>query len=73
MSFKHLGEIKNGEEQPLNEESKKWSGATESYTLTENGAGTKLSVELEMVEAHVPYFTEKFPQALQKVKELAEA
>ena len=34
MSFRHDGEIKNGIEEPLNDESRKWAGTTENYTLS---------------------------------------
>ena len=38
MSFKHLETVKGGEEQPDNEETKKWSGAMENYSLDEKPA-----------------------------------
>jgi hypothetical protein len=73
MSFKHLGTIKNGEEQPLDEEGKKWTGAMENYTLKEINGQTELFVEIDIVEEHKDYFSEAFPKALQKVKEISEA
>jgi len=72
MSFKHLGVIKNSIEQPLDEESKKWSGALENYSLEEKNGLTELKVEMDMAEDHKSYFNETFPKALQKVKELSE-
>lgn len=73
MSFKHLGVIKGGVEQPVNEETKKWSGAVERYPLEERGAKTLLTVEMDMSEEHRDFFNTTFPKALEKVKELAEA
>jgi len=73
MSFLHVAEIKDGVEQPLNEESKKWSGATENYTLSDLKDGTKLDVDMDITDDHEAFFREKFPGALEKVKELAEA
>lgn len=72
MSFKHLGVIKNGKEQPSDEETKKWSGAMENYSLKETNHVTELSVEINVTEGHVEYFNETFPKALEKVKGLCE-
>src|SRR5690242_10514751 len=72
MSFRHLGNIKDYQEQPLDEETKKWSGGFENYTLTEVDGRTTLSVEVDSVEQYLDFFNEKFPVALQNVKELAE-
>ena len=72
MSFKHIGVVKNGEEQPLNDETKKWIGSTENYTLADSGDGTQLTVELMVSDDFTAYFNESFPKALQKVKELSE-
>jgi hypothetical protein len=41
MSFKHLGIVKGGEEQPGNKETQKWSGAMENYTLREANGMTE--------------------------------
>jgi hypothetical protein len=72
MAFKHLGVIKGGVEQPADEETKKWQGAVEKYTLRENGGVTLLSVEMEAASEHKEYFEKTFPRALELVKELAE-
>lgn len=72
MSFKHLGVIKDGIEQPQDEETKKWSGSMENYTLKEKSGTTELSVELDIVETHKDYFNDVFPKALQLVKKIAE-
>ncbi len=73
MSFKHLGVVKNGVEQPLDDETRKWSGAMENYRLKQNGDNTTLTVEMDITEEFEEYFKEKFPKALDKVKELAES
>ncbi|MDX1940967.1 MAG: SRPBCC domain-containing protein [Saprospiraceae bacterium] len=67
MTFKHLGELKNGVE-----ESKGWENARESYFLSEKDGGTELKVELDSVGEFEQYFSETFPKALQLVKEIAE-
>ncbi len=68
MSFKHLTEIKDGKEQP----SPEWSGALENYTLKEQGGGTVLTVDLDAADEYKDMFEDKFPKALQRVKELSE-
>jgi len=73
MSFKHLGTVKDGKEQPESDETKKWSGAMENYSLKENSGITELTVVMDITEDHEQYFKDTFPKALEAVKTLAEA
>ena len=68
MVFRHVTEIKDGQEQPP----AAWSGALETYTLTADGRGTRLVAELDAEESHAESFREMFPRALARVKALAE-
>jgi uncharacterized protein YndB with AHSA1/START domain len=72
MDFKHIGEIKEGIELPLTEETNAWSGARENYSLENLGDRFLLKVTIDMDEKHADYFNETFPKGLKKVKELAE-
>lgn len=72
MAFRHLGEMKNGKEQPQTEETKKWEGAMETYTLKGHGDMTDLIVSVDITDDHVSYFKDAFPKALGKVKEISE-
>jgi uncharacterized protein YndB with AHSA1/START domain len=72
MVFEHIGELKNFEEQPLTEETKKWSGCTEKYTLTQQGDHTHLLVEVDALDDFAGYFEDMFPRAIDKLKQLAE-
>lgn len=72
MSIKHIGVVKDGKEQPLDEESKKWSGSLENYTLKETNGETKLIVDVDIAEEYKDFFNGVFPKALNIVKELAE-
>lgn len=72
MSFKHLGIIKNFEEQPIDDETKSWSGALENYRLHEAKGLTTLSAELDTNDKYINYFKEIFPKALEIVKQIAE-
>ncbi len=72
MSFKHLGILKNGKEEPLDEESKKWTGAMENYILIDLEEVTQLEISMDITEDFEDYFNQKFPQALEIVKNIAE-
>jgi uncharacterized protein YndB with AHSA1/START domain len=70
MTFRHLGEIKNGVE-----EIKDWKHATESYRLEAVDNTTTLKVSLTMENASTQfenYFNEAFPKALAVLKQLCE-
>lgn len=69
ISFRHEAEIKDGKVQPPAE----WSGAHENYTLTVKGGKTIVTVDLDAPDEYRQMFEDKFPQALQRVKTLAEA
>jgi uncharacterized protein YndB with AHSA1/START domain len=75
MSFKHLGMVKDGVEDMESEETKKWAGALENYTLQSAGGGTALTVEMSadgIPPEMMDYFMEAWPKALDKLKEIAE-
>jgi hypothetical protein len=72
MSFKHLGVIKKGEEVPMDNETRKWSGAMENYTLRQVGDVTELKVDIDVADEHYDSFKDIFPKALQKVKDISE-
>ncbi len=72
MSFKHLGEVKDGKELPADETTSSWYGAHENYRLTETGGVTEVQVEVEIEEKSDQYFQEAFPKALAKLKAIAE-
>ena len=67
MTFKHLGEIKDGIEKEVS-----WAGAKESYFLSGENGVTQLNVEMDMGEEFKEYFDKTFPKALQLVKQLSE-
>lgn len=69
LSLQHLGEIHKGEEKP-------WptSDGRENYTFIEKDGGTELQVDLLGIPDELKgMFDESWPQALDKLKELAEA
>ena len=66
--FKHIGNVINGKEQPIDEETKKWSGATETYSLSESEHGNLLTVDIDILDEHLEFMKTTFPKALEKVK-----
>jgi uncharacterized protein YndB with AHSA1/START domain len=72
ISFKHLGVIKDGKEQPADPATETWSGSKENYTLKGANGETELSVDIDVTDEFEGYFKDTFPKALDKVKELSE-
>lgn len=72
MSFEHLGEVNDGIEDTQSEKVKQWAGAFENYTLTQIEGATLLTTDIDLDGEFVPMFSEMFPRALAKIKELAE-
>ncbi|WP_438425443.1 hypothetical protein [Aquimarina macrocephali] len=68
MMFKHIGNVVKGKEQPIDDETKAWSGATEIYTLTEGTDSNTLHVKIDVLDEHLDFMTITFPKALEKVK-----
>lgn len=72
MAFKHIGELKNFEEMPIDAATKEWSGAMETYRLTQNNSVTELEVNMDCVEKYIDYFKDVFPKAMEAIKTLSE-
>lgn len=73
MSFRHIGEVKDGIEQPLDERTKAWSGGLETYTLKDVAGVTEVHVALDVPGDFIDYFEKTFPVAMENAKKLAEA
>lgn len=72
VNFKHIGVIKSGVEQPLDDATKNWSGSSENYALNELNGITTLNVEMDIVPDYQDFFNKTFPLALDLVKKLSE-
>lgn len=72
MAFKHLGEVKDFKELPIDGKTQEWSGGMEIYRLTSDDKFTDLVVQVDVVEKFSDYFKDAFPKALEIVKELSE-
>ncbi len=66
ISFRHLGELREGKEYPYDRE------RLESYTLNENNGVTTLTLEQDIPEEYKNMFEDATPKAFERIKELAE-
>lgn len=73
MSIKHLGDVTGGVEDTESEKVKEWAGSTENYTLKAVGVATELTVDIGIPPEFIDYFTDTFPKALARLKEIAES
>lgn len=69
--FSHIGSVKEGEEMPVDEETRLWTGSLEMYTLTEKDGVTTLLAEVDVDQKHKDYMLSTFPKALEEVKRLS--
>lgn len=69
----HFGVIERGNLVLEGPEFDEWIPASESYTVTGGPDVFTLSVETEVPDSHLEHFTQQWPEALQRVKKLAEA
>ena len=67
MSFRHLGEVINGEKI-----AKDWGKVTENYYLEENGDSTQLKIAMDSAPEFEDYMKETFPKAIAILKEICE-
>lgn len=72
IDIEHLGELKEGVEILEGKEVEMWKGAHERYTFEGNGGDTLLLIDLDSTMEFEEYFTNAWPQALDKLKEICE-
>lgn len=73
VRFKHVGNVVDGKEQSVDPETEKWSGAKESYAVTEIGNGLNmLTLELNVMDEHLDFMKEKTPKALKVILKMCE-
>jgi hypothetical protein len=70
---KHVAVINNdGTEDRSSDIAKGWIGTTESYTFSDSGKGTELTVNINTNPAWESMFADGWPKALAKLKEICE-
>jgi hypothetical protein len=70
--FKHIGNLKDLKEQPVDAESEKWTGSFELYRLNEVDGITTVTAEIDCLSEYLEYMNSKFPLALQELKNISE-
>lgn len=72
MSFRHLGELKDGVEDTTSDKVKEWAGALENYRLTGESSTTELVVEIDINDQWLAFFEKAWPKALEIIKTQSE-
>jgi len=72
VSIQHYGILKGDVEITDGPEVEQWAGGLENYTFSEKDNMTFITVEVDVIESHIEYFTNTFPKALRKLKEMVE-
>lgn len=70
--FKHIGNIADLKELPLDAETEKWTGSFETYKFDEVDGKTTVTAEVDCVEQYIDYMKDKFPLALAELKRIVE-
>jgi hypothetical protein len=72
VSLRHIGLVKNGEEDTTSESVRAWAPAYENYTFTAIAEGTQLVIDQDVTEDFEAFITQAWPNALQRLKNLCE-
>ena len=72
ISIEHLGVVQNGVEDTTSEVARKWAPAFENYRFNDKDGATEVLVDIDIEDEHVQMFNEMWPEALRKLKALAE-
>ncbi|RYF88307.1 MAG: SRPBCC domain-containing protein [Chitinophagaceae bacterium] len=72
VDIRHYGFLDGDTEITTGEQAEKWAGGHEVYNYSEHNGVTTILVELDTIDEYLDYFKEKYPHALNKLKEIAE-
>lgn len=74
LSIRHLGWVFDGVDDTTSEGVKSWAPAYENYRLEKKGdERTSLTVEADLSDTYYEQFSELWPKAMLRIKELCEA
>jgi len=68
ITFRHVGLVTNGKEQPVDEATKTWSGANETYSITRAGEYNTLTIEIDILDEHLDFMNDRLPKAMDRIK-----
>lgn len=72
ISIEHLGILKNGIEIVSGPDVEEWAGLLENYSFSEKDGATLVEVDIDTNADFKSYFSETWPKALEKLKEICE-
>lgn len=72
ISIEHVGQVIDGAEDTESDEVKQWAGAREEYTFEEAAGGTNVHIDVDTPEEFKDDMAKLWPEALEKLKQLAE-
>jgi hypothetical protein len=73
VSIRHYGLVMGSMEITEGPDVEKWANGFENYKFEENNGITTVQVDLDTTEEFLDYMNERYPQALEKLKEVCEA
>lgn len=72
VSIQHYGLVQGNKEITEGPDVEKWANGYENYRFEENNGTTTVTVELDTTEDFLDYMNEKYPKALNRLKEICE-
>ena len=72
VSIRHLGITKDGVDDTESPAARAWTPAYENYTFTEKDGVTEVVVDVDVNERYEKMFSDAWPKALQRLKEICE-
>ena len=72
VSIRHYGLVKGDQEITEGPEVEKWANSFENYSFEEHNGTTTVTVDLDTTEDFIDYMNQKYPMALDKLKEMCE-
>lgn len=72
VSLRHYGFLDGENEITTGEQVEKWAGGHENYSYQENNGTTTVTVEIDAIDEYLDFFNDKYPKALDKLKEISE-
>ncbi len=72
VSIQHYGLLQGDKEITEGPDIEKWANGYENYSFEESNGTTTVIVDLDTTEDFVDYMNEKYPPALDKLKEICE-
>jgi hypothetical protein len=72
VSIQHYGLVQGNKEITEGPDVEKWANGYENYSFEENNGNTTVTVDLDTTEDFLDYMNEKYPKALNRLKEICE-